>query len=296
MNDVALGVDDATGRDVVMAATRGCGVRVYDAATRALVRVIGRNRGVGDAALAYGVFGGGGVTGVAVHDGRVYAVDGDNHRVQVFSLATGVFERAFGTRGSGDGQFSYPWGVAVDDARVYVSDSVNDRVCVFDTATGKWVGAFGVRGSGDGQLSYPRGLALDGDELFVADAFNHRVSVWRVDGGDCGGERNVVVGTWVRHIGAGVAGSDNGQLNWPCGVAVCGARVHVADTENHRVCEFDRATGAFVRACGGVQRGAGDGEFDTPWGIAARADGRRVYVADTDNHRVQVWGWQFSAQ
>ena len=121
------------------------------------------------------------------------------------------------------------------------------------------------------------------------------VSVWRMGGGDGGGEGNVVVGTWVRHIGAGVRGSDDGQLNRPSGVAVCGARVHVADTLNHRVCEFDRATGAFVRACGGA-KGAGDGELDWPSGIAARADGRRVYVADTYNHRVQVWGWHFAEQ
>ena len=35
------------------------------------------------------------------------------------------------------------------------------------------------------------------------------------------------------------------------------------------------------------QTGRGEGEFATPWGIAAGSDGR-LFVADTGNHRIVV--------
>jgi DNA-binding beta-propeller fold protein YncE len=45
-------------------------------------------------------------------------------------LATAhVFKLAFGSQGSGDGQFNLPFGVAVDGAgNVYVADTFNNRI------------------------------------------------------------------------------------------------------------------------------------------------------------------------
>ncbi len=43
-----------------------------------------------------------------------------------------VFLRKWGTQGTADGQFRYPYGVAVDGAgNVYVSDRRNNRIQVF---------------------------------------------------------------------------------------------------------------------------------------------------------------------
>jgi DNA-binding beta-propeller fold protein YncE len=57
----------------------------------------------------------------------------------------------------------------------------------------------------------------------------------------------------------------------------------VADFENHRVQKFDR-TGAFLTQWG--TRGAGDGQFVDPFGVAIDPAGH-VFVTDYGNHRVQ---------
>jgi len=40
-----------------------------------------------------------------------------------------------------------------------------------------------------------------------------------------------------------------------------------------------------------VLLGVGPGEFWGPWGLDVTADGQTIYVADTDNFRVQYFGW-----
>lgn len=90
------------------------------------------------------------------------------HYVQKFD-PTGHLLLAWGTTGSGDGQFAAtksngPDGIAVDVQRgvVYVVDAYNYRVQRFDTE-GKFLGAFGSMGKGDGQFEdVPRSVALDG--------------------------------------------------------------------------------------------------------------------------------------
>jgi hypothetical protein len=71
--------------------------------------------------------------GVAVDGaGRVYVVDGENNRIQVFD-SEGRFLAKWGFRGSEPGEFSQPTAVAVDcTGRVYVADTNNNRVQGFN--------------------------------------------------------------------------------------------------------------------------------------------------------------------
>jgi uncharacterized protein (TIGR03663 family) len=102
----------------------------------------------------------------------------------------------------------------------------------------------------------------------------------------------------------GEVGTGPGQFNHPRGVAVGpDGNVYVVDSDNHRVQVFD-AEGTFLHQWGSNCNLAtglgcldpddsgpletGDGQFQEPWGIAVGADGR-VYVADTWNHRIQVF-------
>ena len=102
----------------------------------------------------------------------------------------------------------------------------------------------------------------------------------------------------------GELGVDLGQFNHPRGLAVGPeGDVYVVDSDNHRVQVFDDQ-GTFLRAWGSrcdLSTGQGcldpdgdgplapgDGQFLEPWGVAVSDDGR-VYVADTWNHRLQVF-------
>jgi DNA-binding beta-propeller fold protein YncE len=82
----------------------------------------------------------------------------------------------------------------------------------------------------------------------------------------------------------GGKGKENGQLNFPRGLAVDNAgNIFVADTNNDRLQKFS-PTGMFVSVIG--KGGAGPGEFREPGGTAVDSAGN-IYVADVSNHRVQ---------
>jgi DNA-binding beta-propeller fold protein YncE len=82
----------------------------------------------------------------------------------------------------------------------------------------------------------------------------------------------------------GGTGKDNGQFNFPRGLAVDNAgNILVADTNNGRIQKFSPA-GVFLSVIG--RTGQGPGEFLEPGGIAVDSGGN-IYVADVSNHRVQ---------
>jgi uncharacterized protein (TIGR03663 family) len=102
----------------------------------------------------------------------------------------------------------------------------------------------------------------------------------------------------------GEIGTGPGQFNHPRGITVGpDGNVYVVDSDNHRVQVFD-ANGTFLHEWGSNCNLAdghgcvdpddtgplqyGDGQFQEPWGITADGDGL-VYVADTWNHRIQVF-------
>ncbi|MDW3666790.1 MAG: hypothetical protein QOA57_01420, partial [Nitrososphaeraceae archaeon] len=63
--------------------------------------------------------------------GNVYVADFSLDRIQKFT-SDGTLITKWGTEGSGDRQFNYPYGVAVDSSgRVYVADDHNYRMQVF---------------------------------------------------------------------------------------------------------------------------------------------------------------------
>ncbi len=82
---------------------------------------------------------------------------------------------AWGTKGSGPGQLSYPRGLAANEHEVVVADDDNHRVEVF-TTEGAYVAEAGSQGTGPGQFGFPYGVALDAaGDVYVADDLNHRV-------------------------------------------------------------------------------------------------------------------------
>ena len=124
-----------------------------------------------------------GPAGIAIDgEDNVYVVDQRNSRVQKLST-DGACITQWGSEGSGEGQFNLPWGVAVDsEANVYVADWRNDRIQKF-SSDGVFLASFGTPGREDGQLSRPSGVAVDPEGfVYVADWGNERVQVFGPDG------------------------------------------------------------------------------------------------------------------
>src|SRR3990172_7146263 len=93
------------------------------------------------------------------------------------------FVQAWGTRGSGPGQFDSPEGMALDrKGNLLVADTWNHRILKFDSS-GKQLLAFGSFGDKPGEFKAPRGLAVDKDNnIYVVDSWNNRVQKFTEQG------------------------------------------------------------------------------------------------------------------
>ena len=169
-------------------------------------------------------------------------------------------------------QLRRPYGLAVDSqGRIYVADGYLRAVFVFDLAQHR-IETRG--GSGRANLALPVGVALDEqDRLFVSDAFNHSVICFAPDG-------------------KVLAQFGNDELERPGGIAIDRKRqlLYVADAKAHRIAAFNIKTFAFERHVGSPSTpGVGEpGRFAAPTNVAVDPQGN-LYVADTWNHRIQVF-------
>ena len=198
-------------------------------------------------------------------------VTGGAGSFKTFSAEAPAFDFAFGSYGSGNGQFEFPQGIAIDKGgNVWVSDAWTNRLQKF-SPEGKYLTQFGSEGSGNGQLKSPAGIAIDkAGNLWVADTGNDRIQKFSSEG------------KYLAQFGG--AGSGNGQLNQPAGIAIDAlGNIWVADTYNDRVQKFS-PEGKYLAQFGAS--GAGAGELSGPTGIAIDSGGD-IWVLDTYNYRVQ---------
>jgi DNA-binding beta-propeller fold protein YncE len=217
---------------------------------------------------------------------NVYVADSQNNRVQKFD-SNGNFLFAWGSRGTGDGQFNTPLYLAIGraDKNVFVLDSQNHRVQKFNT-DGRFVAKFGSVGSGNGQFLTLYGLAVNdfGNLVYVSD-------VDQSSGGDRNHNRIQKFDSGLNYVTQwGSYGLNNGQF-YDCGLATdTGGNVYVADHNNNRIQKFD-ANGNFLAKWGNTSLtsrlgGRANGQFNCAWALALDYSGN-VYVVDMNNHRVQ---------
>jgi sugar lactone lactonase YvrE len=268
--------------------------------------------------------GGGGGGGNPANNG-IWVADSGNNRIQEFNTS-GSFLLAIGTSGTGNGQFASPSGIAIDaGGNVWVADTNNMRIQEFNSS-GSYLSQFGSYGAGNGQFAFPEGIFIDsGGNLWIADNANQRVQEFNSSGSflskfGSSGTGNGQFGSsspWDQAIDSGgniwVPDSQNNRIEKfnssgsylssfgsgtvivPTGIAFdSGGYIWIADTGTERIDKFN-TSGSFLMGIGagynGVAgsigtNGTGNGQFYRPYDLAIDSGGN-IWVADTDNNRVQ---------
>jgi DNA-binding beta-propeller fold protein YncE len=189
-----------------------------------------------------------------------------------------VFDSAGKYRGTmGDNWLHRPCGLAVDRARdrLLVVDSAAHQIIVLGL-DGQRRERVGKRGTEPGEFNYPTNVALDSEgRIYVSDSLNFRVQVFDADFKP------------LRQMGR--KGDLPGYFSQPKGLAIDrDDHLYVVDANFEAVQVFDK-DGALLMAFG--KEGHGPGEFWLPVGIGfdPGAGGRRIWVADSFNRRVQAF-------
>ena len=232
-----------------------------------------------------------------------------------------TFSFAFGSAGSGNGQFNdLLLGITVDsEGNVWVADRANSRVQKFNSK-GEYLMQFGTKGTGNGQFRYPQGLDIDSSSnVWVVDKLNNRVqkfnskgeylsqfggsgsgngqfaspegldidssgNVWVVDRGNNRVQKFNSKGEYLSQFGK--AGAGEGQLSGAMDLAVDSAgEIWVAENGNDRVQHFS-ADGKYISKFGSA--GSADGQFQSPMGIDVDAEGN-LWITDLESDRVQAF-------
>ncbi len=207
--------------------------------------------------------------GVCVlQDGRIAVSDTHYHRVTIFDR-NGRVVGQFGGYGTGPGEFIYPAAVVQDDrGNLYVCEyGSNDRIQKF-TADGEFILSFGSFGTGPGQFQRPAGMVWYDGKLYVADAINNRIQLFS-DGG--------------QFLGVLGAPGKEPLLHFPYGIDMGrDGALYAIEYGAGRIAKL-ALDGQLLGRYGTT--GRGEGQFNTPWGLAI--DSRiRVRVADTGNRRI----------
>lgn len=198
---------------------------------------------------------------------------GSDGAVYVADAAAGVVVRwtPGGCTALGAGLLERPTGVAAAAAGVWVADPPRHQVVALDLR-GAVVARVGRHGEGEGAFNFPSAVAaLPDGRIAVVDSLNFRVVLLSSDG------------RWLGSFGE--RGDDGGQFSLPKAIAASSnGSLFVTDAQRDRVLVFG-PDGVFDHPIG--ETGASPGQFTHPAGVAL--SGRRLAVADSYNHRVQLF-------
>jgi sugar lactone lactonase YvrE len=239
-------------------------------------------------------------------------------------LAPGlILKKVIGTAGTDPGKFSQPYGVAITEKYLFVADTGNNRIQTFDRTNHNFVATYGVKGTAPGEFGQPRGIAIDpragANRIAVADTGNDRVQMlsynpdtgeitgvlWVKDGYESvsgvaiGSDGRIYLAVAGTSIGGGqlvMLDSNGNQLStianlgssMPRGVCLSSSG-DVITTGTRRHVIYGYSTGGTLLWTVGVDGSNGTDNlmFNMPQGVQVGVGGR-IYVADTDNNRIQI--------
>ena len=200
--------------------------------------------------------------GVAFYDQEhILVSDVSNNNIKMFTIQG----RHVRTMDRGRTTFR-PRGITISpDGHIYVCDGANNCVCVFHV-NGKFLFSFGSHGSGDECFDWPNDLCFASDGfLYITDFDNSRICVYDKDG------------KFIRKFTTAYR---------PKCIDATDCRFLIVSSWRSDKVMIYTTGGDSVRVFG--ERGSGLGQFVGPDGISVASDGL-IYIADCNNHRVQVF-------
>ena len=229
--------------------------------------------------------------GADVANGKLYVLDVYNYRVQVYTNLSGTpaYEKTIGAGSAvtDNTGFNEPFGMTVANGKLYVADALNYRVQIYTNLSGTpthldTIGT-GTRATDNTGFNEPYGVAVANGKLYVADTGSHRVQIYTNLSG---------TPTYLDTIGSvsAVRHPTNTGFNGLVGVTVADSKLYVADNGNHRVQIYTNLSGTptYEKTIGTGSAVTDNTGFNSPYKVAV-ANGK-LYVADSGNHRVQVYG------
>jgi formylglycine-generating enzyme required for sulfatase activity/sugar lactone lactonase YvrE len=221
--------------------------------------------------------------------GNVFVSDLDNHRVQKFD-SSGTYVSTVGVTQipyvPDSTRYYSPWGIAVTSSdTIYVIENNGYRLIKLNASGAQLatIGQAGIYGNdnlhfGDWWAGLEGNVGVDpAGRIYVSDTGNHRVQIF-----DASLNYSATLGV------AGEPGNDDAHFECPNGVAISPANndIYVVDICNQRIQVF--TSNRVYKATLGVTDvvGSDNAHFNSPRGVAVDANGN-IYVADSDNHRVQ---------
>jgi sugar lactone lactonase YvrE len=208
-------------------------------------------------------------------DGTVTFKDGNgNSDIIVLPPATveWFYYDQFGSSGTGNDQFNFVRGVEFANNSIYVADPVNQRIQRFlsdGTYLSQW--AFIDEDGVPPDPVYPFGICADNYGNIFVSAVGIVIQKYQSDG--------TFLDSFRSDRGFGQIHVDVTGTVWVTDLSFV-----------PHVIKFTSFPGSYSFLGTG---GSGDGQFNAPYGITTDTLGN-VYVADTDNHRIQKFDSSFS--
>jgi DNA-binding beta-propeller fold protein YncE len=95
----------------------------------------------------------------------------------------------------------------------------------------------------------------------------------------------------IRIIGSGIEGRTDNHFAQPRGICVdeTSKELFVVDCNNHRICVFSVVTLTFLRQIGRGLQGTSSNCLNYAVGACLDVQNEKIYVADTNNHRISAF-------
>ncbi|KAI8427616.1 hypothetical protein MSG28_002103 [Choristoneura fumiferana] len=185
------------------------------------------------------------------------------------------------------------WGLFLDTTIWWKYKTFTEGTCVCIAGSG----AEAARNSAypnTAAFAQPSGLTLktgSNPEVFIADSESSSIRRLALSTGQvstlCGGDRNPL------NLFAFGDVDDIGQeakLQHPLGVAYCDSTkiLYIADSYNHKIKKVDIGLQKVTTLSPTMMETTEPAKFSEPSGLSVSADGKYLYIADTNNHSIKL--------